>query len=128
MNIITITGNVGNSELKNINGNALLEFSIAVKKEYSKEKESQWFNCTLWGKRAEALQQYIVKGAGLAVSGEMNINYDPDKKTCYPKVNVNTVDIMKWANQEEKQHQTQQSEYQNDFNGFQAVDDDTPFF
>ncbi len=122
MNNLTITGNVGNSELKKIAGNDLLEFSLAVKKEYSKEKESQWFNCQLWGKRATALSQYIVKGAGLAVSGEMLINYDPDKKTCYPKVNVNQVDIMKWAG--DKPVSNVDNSQQNEFNGFQAVDGD----
>ncbi len=113
MNNITISGNVGNAELKEVKGTALLEFSLAVKKNYAKDKnnDTEWFKCTLWGKRASALAQYIVKGAGLVVSGEMQINYNPEKKTCYPSVNVDQVDIMKWANDtQQAPRQTQEQQ------------------
>jgi len=136
MNVITIAGNIGQSELKEIGGNALLEFSLAVKKNYSKDKnnDTQWFSCSLWGKRATALAQHLVKGAGIVVSGEMQLNYDKEKKKGFPKVNVDSVDIMKWANDSgsqsaPQQSQQQSSEQQDDFNGFQAIDgdDDIPF-
>ena len=132
MNVITISGNIGSSELKEISGNQLLEFSLAVKKNYVKDKnnDTEWFYCSLWGKRATSLAQYLVKGAGVVVSGEMQLNYDKEKKKGFPKVNVNDVDIIKWANDGVQQSQPQQKpEGQNDFNGFQAIDgdDDIPF-
>jgi single-strand DNA-binding protein len=133
MNIITISGCIGSSELKNIGGSDLLEFSLAVKLDYAKDKANdiQWFYCTIWGKRATSLAQYLVKGAGVVVGGEMLLNYDKDAKKGYPKVNVDKVDIIKWANDQPQQQKqpsqqsSQQTNYQDDFNGFQAIDGDS---
>lgn len=155
MNHIVISGNVGNAELKQIGTNTLLTFSLAVKKKFCKDKDNdtEWFKCNLWGSRATSLQQYIVKGAGLVVGGEMQMNYNPDKKQSFPQVNVDNVDIMKWAEQSqgnqqstqqprqqpqqpqqqqyqpEPQQQQNNHSYQNNRGGFQAIDndDDIPF-
>lgn len=41
-------------------GMAILRLSLAYN--YGKEKDTQWVNGTLFGKRAEALSQYLSKG------------------------------------------------------------------
>lgn len=74
MQILTIAGNVGKDAKLNTlrDGEKVLNFSIAVdngKDKDGKARPATWFDCALWGKRADALEQYILKGTKLAVSG-----------------------------------------------------------
>ena len=66
---VTTAGNVGRSELKDINGTPLLEFSVAAEVRNGREKETLWASCSLWGKRAVALAEYIQKGSKVTVTG-----------------------------------------------------------
>lgn len=74
MNSWNFTGNVGKAnDLKYTDSNdAVLSFSVAVRSGFGKSENTVWVNCSLWGKRAESLAPYIVKGASVAVSGEVN--------------------------------------------------------
>lgn len=117
INNITIAGNIGRSELKQVGDTALLNFSIAVERSYQKDKNNKvvdWFNCSLWGKRATALEQYLVKGCGVAVSGEMQSNQKEDK--IYWNINVNQVDIIRWADKKDKIKEDDFSSIENDEN------------
>lgn len=63
---------------------AIAKFTMAVDRPYSKKKNdyaktSDFFNCTLFGKRAEVLSQYVHKGNRLAVSGRIQIDDYTDK-------------------------------------------------
>lgn len=74
MQILTIAGNVGKDAKLNRpgSGDPVLNFSIAVdngKDREGKARPATWFDCALWGKRAESLEQYITKGTKLTVSG-----------------------------------------------------------
>src|SRR6056297_2819249 len=104
MNNCVFGGNIGQSELKDINGTALLSFSLAVERSYQKDKENKkvdWVNCSLWGSRASSLEKYIVKGAAVVVSGEMQSNKKEDGRVFW-NLNVNQVDITKWAEDNKK--------------------------
>jgi len=64
------------AELKSIaSGQAVCKFSIAVNR--SKKNGEQWedepnfFDVVLWGRRGEALHQYLNKGKLVAVDGEL---------------------------------------------------------
>lgn len=69
MNVITITGNLGkDSEVRFLpNGDAVASFSVADSP--GKDKPSIWWNCSLFGKRGEALSQYLLKGQPVTVIG-----------------------------------------------------------
>lgn len=74
MQILTIAGNVGKDAKLNRpgSGDPVLNFSIAVDNGKDKDGQSRpatWFDCSLWGKRAESLERYITKGTKLTVSG-----------------------------------------------------------
>ena len=57
------------------NGNAVLKFSIAVNRRKKTgdqwTEEASYFDVTLFGKSAESLKQYLVKGKQVAVDGEL---------------------------------------------------------
>lgn len=73
MQILTIAGSVGNvKEVKDVGNDKVLNFSVAVdngKDKNGEKREASWFDCALWGPRAEKLAPYIQKGSKLAVTG-----------------------------------------------------------
>lgn len=77
MNKITLLGRLTKDvELKLIGDRPLAEFSLAVDRKYKNaqgERETDFFNCKLWGKTAETLQQYTMKGQRLLVAGRVEI-------------------------------------------------------
>lgn len=75
MNKITLLGRLTKDvELKLIGDRPLAEFSLAVNRKYKNaqgERETDFFDCKLWGKTAETLQQHTMKGQQLLVSGRV---------------------------------------------------------
>lgn len=73
MQTIQIAGNVGNvKEVRDVGDDCVLNFSIAVdngKDKNGERRESTWYDCSLWGKRARSLAPYITKGSKLALHG-----------------------------------------------------------
>lgn len=76
MNVFIFTGNLGrDAEVKHLpSGSTVCEFSVAVKSGFGENAKTTWVRCALFGKRAEGgLPQYLVKGAQVAVSGELEL-------------------------------------------------------
>ena len=79
LNTCTISGNLGKAaELRYTGtGLAVVTFSVAVnerkrQQDGSYQDEANWFDCTMFGKRAEALQPYLGKGTKLALVGHLH--------------------------------------------------------
>jgi single-strand DNA-binding protein len=79
MNSITVAGSLGrDAELRHLpNGDAVLNFSVADSA--GRDKPTIWWNCQLFGKRAESLAQYLTKGQAVAVSGSVSEREWTDK-------------------------------------------------
>lgn len=73
MKTISIAGGIGrDAELRTTqNGDKVAGFSVAVDDGVGQSKGTIWFDVSIWGKRAEALAQYLTKGTGVAVSGDL---------------------------------------------------------
>lgn len=69
MNVICISGNLGKDAEQRFlpSGEAVANFSVADN--MGKEKGAIFWNCTLFGKRAESLTQYLKKGTPVTVTG-----------------------------------------------------------
>ena len=80
MNSITITGNLGkDAEMRALNdGTSVLSFSVADNQ--GKDKPSIWWNASLFGKRADSLQQYLTKGQQVTVVGTVSEREWTDKE------------------------------------------------
>jgi single-strand DNA-binding protein len=64
---ITAHGNLGKDpELKDFSGNQVANFSIGTR---TGKDETTWINCSVWGKRAETVMQYLHKGDKITVAG-----------------------------------------------------------
>lgn len=79
MNSITVAGQLGkDAEIRYLpNGDAVAGFSVADSQ--SKDKPTIWWNCQLFGKRAESLSQYLIKGQAVTVSGTISQRTYTDK-------------------------------------------------
>lgn len=79
MNNITVAGTLGrDAEIKHMaNGDAIASFSVADSQ--GKDKATIWWNCSLFGKRAESLAPYLIKGGAVTVSGNVTEREWTDK-------------------------------------------------
>ena len=86
VNKVIIVGNLGqNVELKYTPGGAAVaNFSLATSetwrdKEGEKQERTDWHRIVLWGKQAESLQQYLLKGRQIYVEGRLQTRKWDDK-------------------------------------------------
>lgn len=92
MQIAHIAGNVGkDATLRSLqNGDKVLSFSVAV--DNGRDKESTWYDCSLFGKRGESLGQYITKGSKVTVMGRLSVRVHEGK--AYMQVNVSEITLQ----------------------------------
>ena len=103
MNKVIITGNLTkDSELRFTAGSgvAITKFTLAVQKR-KKEDGADFINCVWFGKGAESMAQYLVKGAKVGIVGRINTgNYEAKDghKVYTTDVIVEELEVLKWAN------------------------------
>lgn len=110
MNVISISGNLGKDcEVRALNdGTPVASFSVADSQ--GKDKPAIWWNCSLFGKRADTLSQYLTKGQQVTVNGTVSEREYTDKDGQKRKVfdiRVNDV-ALQGGRRDEQQPQTQQ--------------------
>ena len=88
-----------NAELKYTNnGGAVSKFSIAINQR--RKKDDQWvdeahfFDIVLWGKTAESLNQYLVKGKQVGVEGQLRQNRWEQEGQARSKVEIFATNVM----------------------------------
>ena len=94
MKTITIAGNIGKDAVtrNTPNGDAVTGWSVAVEDRQGKDKSTMWFDCSLWGKRGEAIAQYLTKGSKVAVSGDLSARLHEGKT--YLTIRVDQVTLL----------------------------------
>ena len=105
MNSITIAGNIArDAEIRQTNsGESVANFSIADNQ--TKDKPAIFWNCQLFGKRANSLEQYLVKGQSVTVSGSVSEREWTDKQGNTRKsmdVRINEIALMGGRREEAK--------------------------
>lgn len=128
MNNITVAGQLGkDSELKQVGQDQVLSFSVADSQ--GREKAAIWWRCQLWGKRATSLQQYLVKGTAVTISGSVSqrtyTDKDGQEKTSQ-EIRVNDV-ALQGGKREDRQESSKQAQ-KPQASGFEDFpDSDVPF-
>ena len=93
MNSIQLLGRLTKDPEINTSGNTTYcRFCVAVPRGYGKNKETDFFNCTAFGKVAEAISEYVKKGEQLAVQGRME--FTTKDKITYSNVSVSNVTFI----------------------------------
>jgi single-strand DNA-binding protein len=122
MQNITIAGRIGrDAELRSTNsGDQVAGFTVAVDSRKGREKVTNWWRVSLWGKRAESLSPYLLKGASVTVTGEFSLEEYDGK----PQLNIRANDI---ALQGGKAEQTERRDERPRQPAAADLDDDVPF-
>jgi single-strand DNA-binding protein len=88
-----------NAELKYTNnGAAVSKFGLAINQR--RKKDDQWvdeahfFDIVLWGKTAESLNQYLVKGKQVGIEGQLRQNRWEQEGQARSKVEIVATNVM----------------------------------
>lgn len=110
MKQICIAGRTGKAaELRRLqDGTPVLSFSVAVDDGWGERKRTLWFDCSLFGKRGEPLEQYMPKGVPVTVSGDLSTR-EHDGKT-YLTVRVSEVTLQGGKQDGERQERPAKQE------------------
>lgn len=123
INVVSLAGNVTrDAELKRTTaGSSVLVFTLAVNEHFKNNATGTWdkrpnfFDCVMFGPRAEKLAQYITKGAKLAITGRLrwrSWETDGGGKRSKTEVVVEEVELMSHgAQQQQAPQQQQQGEF-----------------
>lgn len=127
MQIITIAGNVTkDGEIRHLNnGDPVLGFSVAVNG-IGRDAPSTFFDCSLFGKRGEALAPMITKGGKVAVSGTFGTR-EHNGKTY---LTVRATEVTLQGGKPQAQAGTSYDDpapRKQATNSYAAMDDDIPF-
>ena len=130
MNSLTITGNLGrDAEMRALpDGTAVLSFSVADSQ--GRDKPSIWWACSLFGRRAEALQQYLTKGQQVTVVGTVSEREWTDKDGQKRKsMDVRVVDLALQGGKREDRQEPRPAPQAapRGGGGFEDMVDDVPF-
>jgi single-strand DNA-binding protein len=87
VNKVILVGNLGrDAELRYTPGGAAVsKFSIATTEVWNdksgqRQERTEWHNIDLWGKQAESLSEYLVKGKQVYVEGRLQTDEYTDKE------------------------------------------------
>ena len=131
------------AELKYTNsGTAVCKISLAVNRSVKRgenwEDEASFFDVTVWGRRGEALAQYLQKGTRIAVAGSLQQDRWEKDGQKFSRVGINAQSIQLLGEKRDGQQQNNQGYnnqqnrgYQNQQNNQgsnqQQFEDDIPF-
>jgi len=128
MNNLTVAGQLGrDAEVRFLpNGDPVANFSIADSQ--GKDKDTIWWNCQLFGKRAESLAQYLVKGQSVTINGSVSQRKYTDKSGVERiSTDVRVNDVALQGGRKENTAPQQAPKPKNQSKGFEDMDDDIPF-
>lgn len=130
MNVLTFTGNLGKDcRLNTVGQNKVANFSVAMTEGFGDNKKTHWVDCALWGKQAESLAQYLVKGQSVAISGEGGMKEASGEYKAALTCRVNQISLIGGKKEGEKQQQAAKPapEPAQAGGGGGNFDDDIPF-
>lgn len=88
---VIAAGRLGkDAEMRDAGGSRVCGFSVAA--ESGRERETRWFDCSIWGNRGEKLCQYLRKGTAVTVTGELT-QREYNGKT-YDKIEVHDIALQ----------------------------------
>lgn len=111
MQNITIAGRIGrDAELRSTrNDDQVCNFSVAVETRQGREKVTNWWRVSIWGKRGEVLNPYLTKGSAVTVSGAFELSEYEGK----PQLNVRASEVtLQGSPQQEDRRRSADSDRQ----------------
>jgi single-strand DNA-binding protein len=84
-NRVQLIGHVGQEpEVKNLESGKVANFTIATNENYTNAKgekveQTEWHRVTAWGKTADIIEKFVVKGKEIAIEGKLTHRSYDDK-------------------------------------------------
>lgn len=127
MQTITISGNIGREpELRSTQGgDQVLSFSVGTRQGYGDKASTNWFRCSVWGKRGETLNRYLRKGTKVVVQGELTIG-EYQGKPQY-EIRANEVEFMTEKQDRQDTRGGDASRTHDASGGWDDLSDEVPF-
>jgi single-strand DNA-binding protein len=83
MKTISIVGNVGTDpKIRTVDNKKVAEISVGVgngKDDQGNYRDTDWFKCSFWERRAEVIEQYVLQGHKIGVTGELTVEKYTDR-------------------------------------------------
>lgn len=107
LNRAQLIGNVAAVELKfTQGGQAVLRIRMATNESYlnkagERQESTEWHSVTVWGKRAESLEKFLVKGKQIFVEGRIQTRSWEDKdggKRYATEINASDIKLLGGGN------------------------------
>ena len=128
INNLTITGRLPRDAEQRAtqSGTSVLSFSVANSTGYGDKEKTNWFSCSIFGKRAEGkLAQYLTKGTQVTITGEVSLNEYEGQNGHKANLQVFVKDLtFSGCGQQSQQQAPQQQAPQQQADDF---DDDIPW-
>lgn len=127
MNHAIFAGNLGQDCRTNTvgeNDTPVANFSLAVNERRKGQDVTTWVDCALFGKRAEALSQYLTKGSKVTVGGTVSVDkYTKDSGEVVPKLKLFVTEITLQGGRQQQTGQETPSAPAEDNPPVEAYDD-----
>ncbi|MBP6379004.1 MAG: single-stranded DNA-binding protein [Sphingorhabdus sp.] len=125
MQTITIAGKLGADAIvrSTQGGDSVCSFSVAVDQRDGRDKSTNWWRVSLWGKRGEALAPYLLKGTSVTVTGDFALG-DYEGK---PQLNIRANGIALQGGRGDGSQGSRQQAGGGNTSGSPDLDDDIPF-
>lgn len=118
MNSFSFTGNLGKDAVLKVvaDGEHVCNFSVANKVRRKGEEKIQWINCSIWGKRAEGIAQYLKTGTKVFCTGSLLLeNYTSREGDLRPILKCTVTDMeFVSANKKDKEELYNSDNYAKD--------------
>lgn len=134
INQVLITGNLTHdAELRQTQSDlSILKFRVAVNERKKNQATGEWenfpnyVNCTMFGSRAEKLQQYLTKGLKVAVNGRLSYSSWEQDGQRHSKLEV-LADNIEFMTSRNKDAQPATQPQEQVHTAAPMADDDIPF-
>ena len=125
MKTLSIAGRLGkDAELRHTTGgDSVLGFTVAVDDGYGDKKSTLWFDCSVWGKRAGALEPHLKKGQQIAASGDFGTRVHEGKTYLTLRVG----DLTMQGGKSEARPEPKQAGFGSGGRPGRELDDEIPF-
>ena len=87
INKVILVGNLGKDpEVKHLDGgNVVANITVATSEKYKDKQgemveETEWHNCSAWGKLAELMEKYLNKGSKVYIEGKLRTRSYEDQE------------------------------------------------
>lgn len=124
LNVVTLVGRVvRDAEMRQAGETVVTNFSIAVSDGYGEKAKTSFFDIDVWGKQAETITKYLVKGTPVGVSGKLvqqTYKTKENENRSVVKVTANNIQLLGSKKAETSETKSTKSE-------FNVASDDLPF-